>query len=69
MALTYTTTKLTSVAGSAEKQTITGFNDLCDLVRAIAAKLDADSGVGDTDYAATVDAAVTKIKDQDGTEI
>jgi hypothetical protein len=69
MALSYTTTKLTSMAGSAEKQTITGFNDLCDAVRAICAALDSDSGVTATTFAATFDAAVTKIKDQDGTEI
>jgi len=69
MALSYTTAKLTSMAGSTEKQVITGFNDLCDAVLALATALDSDSGVNGTTFAATFEAAVTKIKDEGGTEI
>ncbi|UOF79619.1 hypothetical protein [Caudoviricetes sp.] len=69
MALSYTTAKLLSRDNSAEKQAITGFNDLCDAVRAICVALDADSGVTATTFTATFDAAVTKIKDESGTEV
>ena len=68
MALSTVARKATQMPGSDVAELLTRFNDLCDLVRALAAKLDADGGVTDTDYAATVDAGVAKITNESGVE-
>jgi hypothetical protein len=68
MALDTTKAKLTNLPGSDVAVLLAQFNNLCDVVRAMGAALDADGGVTATTFAAAVDAGVTKITDVDGTE-
>lgn len=68
MALTFVSRKNVAVRESTVAELQKQFNDLCDLVRAIAVKLDAES-LAASDYAATVDAGVVKIKDENGVEL
>lgn len=67
MPLGFVNRKNVAVAGSSVAELQKQFNDLCDLVRAIAVKLDAET-LAASDYAATVDAGVAKLKDENGKE-
>ena len=67
MALSTVARKGTQLAGSDVAELLSQFNDLCDLVRALAVKLDAET-LAASDYAATVDAGVAKITNESGVE-
>lgn len=47
---------------SAEQAMLMKMDELVDAVKALTAKLDADAGVADTNYAALISAALEKIK-------
>ena len=49
--------------GDMLQEMITAYNNLATQYNALLAKLDADAGVTDTNYAATVSAASTDLKD------
>ncbi len=57
---------LTAAQGSDLRALIVQFNNLCASVDGIAAKLDADAGVTDTNYAALWTTQYSQIKSRDG---
>ena len=69
MALAFTNVTETGVRGSDVATLATEHNNLCDALRAICVILDADAGVTATTLTATLDAAVTKLKNNNGTEL
>lgn len=69
MALAYVNVRETGLSGSDVATLVTQFNNLCDVVRAMGAALDVDGGVTATTFAAGVDAGVSKIKNNAGTEL
>lgn len=69
MALAFVNATETDLPGSVPAVTATQFNNLCDAIRAAFVVLDADAGVSATTLTAALDAAVSKIKNNAGTEL
>ncbi len=68
MALGTTKVTITGNAGSDVAALATQFNNLCDILRTWGTGFDSDSGVAATNHVSTLDAAVSKIYNNDGTE-
>lgn len=68
MAVGLQKTQVTNLEGSDTREVIRQFNNLVDWCRTVAEKLDADVGVDDNDYVATLEAAVKKVADVDNVE-
>jgi hypothetical protein len=64
MALSTKKHRITSARNSDRREVHVQFNALCDLLRAWAVTMDADSGITATTFTATLEAAVFKIHNE-----
>ena len=69
MSGTTTKRKVTSRAQSEERDQTVQINALCAAMDLLLAKLDADGGVTDTNYASTIGTGYAKIGDGNGTAL